>query len=204
MEPFGCEGDIAEELDYMLQIYTGPGKGKTTAAIGLAVRALGAGMKVYMMQFMKSLAYSEQKILRGFAPQLKLVTTGKPFFIAEEGVLSEEEKDAWGKDVVIFPQGRPPADYAALLCEGLRQAICESEGFEVIILDEINVALHFGLLQREELEPWLSSKSQRAEIICTGRKAPEWMLAQADLITEMKEVRHYYARGIEARRGIEN
>ena len=74
----------------MLQVYTGAGKGKTTAAIGLLVRAVGAGMRVYMMQFMKGLAYSEQDVLRGFAPQVVLSTTGKPFFVAKEGMLTEE------------------------------------------------------------------------------------------------------------------
>lgn len=188
----------------MLQVYTGAGKGKTTAAIGLAIRALGAGLKVYMMQFMKNLAYSEHEILLSFAPQFKLAATGKPFFIAEEGMLSEAEREAWGECVVIFPPGQPPSDYVALLQGGLQEAFRESEGFDVIILDEINVALHFGILQREELENWLARRSQKAEIICTGRKAPAWLLAQADLVTEMKEVKHYYAQGIEARRGIEN
>ena len=76
----------------MLQVYTGNGKGKTTAAIGLAIRALGAGKRVYIMQFMKSLAYSEQDILKGFAPRLCLETSGKPFFLAEEGMLTDAER----------------------------------------------------------------------------------------------------------------
>ena len=99
----------------MIEVYTGAGKGKTTAAIGLAVRALGAGLRVYVMQFMKSLAYSEQKVLQGFAPQLALYTTGKPFFIAKEGMLTAEERAAWGEDVVVFPAGKPPADYLQLM-----------------------------------------------------------------------------------------
>ena len=79
----------------MLQVYTGNGKGKTTAAVGLAIRALGAGRRVYIMQFMKGLAYSEQKVLRQFAPRLVLQTTGKPFFIAKEGMLSAEQRRQW-------------------------------------------------------------------------------------------------------------
>lgn len=75
----------------MLQVYTGNGKGKTTAAIGLAIRSLGADKKVYFCQFMKTLAYSEQAILQKFAPQLKLTTSGKPYFIAKEGMLTDEE-----------------------------------------------------------------------------------------------------------------
>ena len=78
-----------------IEVYRGDGKGKTTAAIGLAVRAVGAGKKVCFIQFMKSLAYSEQKILQGL-PGLTLITLGKPYFIAKEGMLSEEEIKAWG------------------------------------------------------------------------------------------------------------
>ncbi len=102
----------------MLQVYTGNGKGKTTAAIGLAIRALGAGRKVYIMQFMKSLAYSEQKILQGFAPELTLKTSGKPFFVAEEGTLSDELRDKLGDNVVVFPKGKPPQDYVELIKAG--------------------------------------------------------------------------------------
>ena len=77
----------------MLQVYTGTGKGKTTAAIGISMRAIGAGMRVYIMQFMKGLAYSEQQVLRDFFPRLVLKTTGKPFFIAAEGMLTPEERE---------------------------------------------------------------------------------------------------------------
>ncbi|BAL84846.1 putative cob(I)yrinic acid a,c-diamide adenosyltransferase (plasmid) [Selenomonas ruminantium subsp. lactilytica TAM6421] len=105
----------------MLQVYTGNGKGKTTAAIGLAIRALGAGKKVYVMQFMKSLCYSEQKVLQGFAPVLTLRTSGKPFFIAEEGTLSKELQDKYGDTVVIFPKGKPPQDYIELINTGFAE-----------------------------------------------------------------------------------
>ena len=190
----------------MLQVYTGNGKGKTTAAIGLAIRALGAGKKVFLMQFMKSLAYSEQKILGGFAPRLLLETTGKPFFIAEEGMLTEEERQAWGEDVVVFPKGKPPLDYVTLMEEGLHRVrkMAEEGGFDVIILDEVNVALFFGLLSREGMEELLEKISPDAEVICTGRNAPDWLIERADLVTEMCEVRHYYQKGIPARKGIEN
>ncbi len=190
----------------MLQIYTGNGKGKTTAAIGLAVRALGAGMQVYIMQFMKSLAYSEQKILQGFAPQLLLRTTGKPFFIAEEGMLSPEERERWGSEVVIFPKGRPPADYVASLEKGFLTAEKEilSGRYSLAVLDELNVALFFGLIGRTQTESMLDRLPEETELVITGRNAPDWLLDRADLITEMKEIRHYYSKGIEARLGIEN
>lgn len=188
----------------MLQVYTGNGKGKTTAAIGLAIRALGAGKKVYIMQFMKSLAYSEQKILAGLQ-NLCLETTGKPFFIAEEGMLSKAELDSWGSDVEVFPKGKPPKEYVQILQEGLLKAKADFArgSYDILILDEINVALFFGLIDKDLVEGLLQ-KSGSAEIICTGRNAPDWLLEKADLVTEMKEIKHYYTRGIEARKGIEN
>lgn len=189
----------------MLQIYTGNGKGKTTAAVGLAIRALGAGKKIYIMQFMKSLAYSEQKVLQALAPEIVLKTTGKPFFIAEAGMLTPAEEAAWGSEVVVFPPGNPPADYVTLLQAGLAEASrAAAQGkYDLLILDEVNVALFFGLLTRSGLEDFLQSAGA-AEVVCTGRNAPAWLLARADLVTEMQEVKHYYAQGVEARKGIEN
>lgn len=190
----------------MIEVYTGAGKGKTTAAIGLAVRALGAGLRVYFMQFMKSLAYSEQKILQGFAPALELHTTGKPFFIAKEGMLTEEERVAWGDEVVVFPAGKPPADYLRLIQEGFAQAAAAARSgkWDVVILDEINVALFFELVSRAAVEELLAAMPPERELVFTGRNAPAWLLECADLITEMKEVRHYYAKGVKARKGFEN
>ena len=190
----------------MLQVYTGNGKGKTTAAVGLAIRALGAGRRVYIMQFMKGLAYSEQKVLRQFAPRLVLQTTGKPFFIAKEGMLSAEQRRQWGEDVVVFPEGRPPEDYRKLLQDGFAEAseAILSGSYGLAVLDELNVALFFGLLERGRVEALLDRIPEMTELVLTGRNAPDWLLARADLITEMKDVRHYYTRGVEARRGIEN
>ena len=190
----------------MLQIYTGNGKGKTTAAIGLSIRALGAGKKVYIMQFMKGLAYSEQDVLRKFSPQLCLVTTGKPFFVAQEGMLTPEEQAAWGDEVVVFPKGNPPADYVALLGAGFAEAVREaiSGAYDVVILDELNVGLFFGLIDRTAVERLLDAIPSEVELVMTGRGAPDWLIERADLVTEMKEVRHYYAKGVAARRGIEN
>lgn len=190
----------------MLQVYTGGGKGKTTAAIGLAIRMLGTGRRVYVMQFMKSLAYSEQKVLKDFAPRLVLKTTGKPFFIAAEGMLSEEEKKAWGDEVVIFPPGEPPADYVAMVEAGLKEAqeAVAKEKFGLVILDELNVSLFFGLAKRERVEEFIDSLPEDTELVITGRNAPDWLVERADLVTEMKEIKHYYTKGVEARRGIEN
>ncbi|MGL5270237.1 MAG: cob(I)yrinic acid a,c-diamide adenosyltransferase [Selenomonadaceae bacterium] len=188
----------------MLQVYTGNGKGKTTAAIGLSIRALGAGKRVYIMQFMKGKAYSEQKILQGFSPQLCLEMTGKPFFIAETGMLTKAELAVWGEDVVVFPKGEPPAEYVQMLERGLETAAEKAaSGYDLVIFDEVNVALFFGLLSRKQLEAVLD-RLAAAEVVCTGRNAPDWLLDRADLVTEMHEVKHYYNQGICARQGIEN
>ena len=190
----------------MLQIYTGNGKGKTTAAIGLAIRSLGAGHRVYIMQFMKSLAYSEQKVMKGFYRQLELHTTGKPCFIAPEGMLSQEQLAEWGDKVVVFQKGKPPADYVALIESGFQEAVqaALSGRYELVILDELNMALYFGLLKREAVEDFLAKLPQTVELVLTGRCAPDWLIERADLVTEMQEVKHYYQKGIEARLGIEN
>lgn len=191
----------------MLQVYTGSGKGKTTAALGLALRALGAGQHVYIMQFMKSLAYSEQKILAQL-PGLELHTSGKPFFIAPEGTLDERSRRELGDDIVVFPPGEPPADYVALIARGLAAA-CDaiaSGRYELVILDELNVALHFGLVAaaavRAAVAPSIGSET--LELVTTGRAAPAWLIEAADLVTDMQEVKHYYARGVAARKGVED
>ena len=190
----------------MIQVYTGTGKGKTTAAIGLAIRAIGAGLRVYIMQFMKSLAYSEQGVLRAMSPKITLKTTGKPFFIAEEGMLTDEERAAWGDDVVSFPKGKPPADYVKMIEGGFDEAAKAvlSGDYQLVILDEINVALFFGLISRECVESFIDMLPPSVELVMTGRNAPDWLIERADLVTDMHEVKHYYERGIEARKGIEN
>lgn len=176
----------------MLQVYTGNGKGKTTAAIGLAMRALGAGVRVFLMQFMKSLAYSEQPLLRTL-PNLALATTGKPCFLAFEGTLTAEQIRALGDDVLVFPKGQPPADYCAIIAEGLRTAgeAMRRDRCGLLILDELTTALYFGLLDRATLENFLDAAPPDTELVITGRYAPQWLIDRADLVTEMTEVKHY-------------
>ena len=189
-----------------VQVYTGDGKGKTTAAIGLAVRAIGAGKKVLFLQFMKSKIYSEHKILENLSENLILETTGKPFFIAEAGMLSEEQLAKWGEEVVVFPQGKPPKDYIALMKTGVERArvAVVSGTYDVVILDEINVAMFFGVVATKDVLAIIKGKNPSTELILTGRNAPQEILACADLVTEMKEIKHYYKQGVEARLGIEN
>ena len=105
-----------------VQVYTGEGKGKTTAAIGLAIRAIGAGKKVLFLQFMKSKVYSEHTILPTLT-NLTLETVGKPFFIIKEGMKSKDELAKWGDEVVVFESGNPPKDYVALIEKGYERAL---------------------------------------------------------------------------------
>lgn len=189
-----------------IQVYTGNGKGKTTAAMGLALRALGAGKKVLFLQFMKTETYSEHKILRGLAPDLTLKTLGKPFFVVKEGALSAEELAKWRQKAVIFPPGQPPQEYVDLLAAGMalaREAVTGNE-YQVVILDELVVALHFGLVSWEAVESLLRAKAPAVELVLTGRGAGEELINLADLVTEMREVKHYYRQGVQARRGIED
>ncbi len=189
-----------------VQVYTGNGKGKTTAAIGLALRALGAGKKVLFLQFMKTATYSEHKILPTISPNLTLKTLGKPFFVVKEGSMPEAELAKWRKQAVIFPPGQPPQEYVDLMGEGLalaRKAVSSGE-YQVVILDELVVALHFGLVTWQAVKSLIEAKAPDVELVLTGRGATEELIELADLVTEMREIKHYYTQGVIARKGIEN
>ena len=187
-----------------IQVYTGDGKGKTTAAIGLAVRAAGAGKKICIIQFMKSLAYSEQKILQTL-PGVTLITCGKPYFIAKEGMFSEEQLRRWGDAVTVYPAGHPPQEYRDLILHGIEEAVKAVSGdYDVVILDEYNMACWYDLATDDDTRRILSARRPEVELIFTGRNAPQLLLDAADLITEMKKVRHDYDRGVQARKGVED
>ena len=165
------------------QVYTGNGKGKTTAALGLIMRAAGAGFKIYLGQFIKSLEYHEVRILRDLP-----------------GVTVE----LYGEEGCIV--GRRP-DESDIRCvrEGLARAneILRSGEYDLVVLDEIFIASHFGLVTDEELLALMDTRPENTELVMTGRYAPEAVLDHADLVTEMKEIRHYYEKGVLAREGIE-
>ncbi len=166
-----------------LHVYTGNGKGKTTAAIGLAIRALGAGFKVFLGQFLKSGEYSEIKTLHKFEPNIQIRQFGKGCFI----------------------RGRPSSqDY-----RGARKGwnICldalYSKEFDLLIFDELNLAIYFQLLDKAEVIRVLKNRPSQVEVVVTGRYAPEELIDVADLVTEMREIKHYYKKGVVARIGIE-
>lgn len=188
-----------------VQVYTGDGKGKTTAAVGLAIRSIGAGHKVCIIQFMKSLAYSEQKILRSL-PGITLITTGKPYFLVKEGMLSEEELKQWGSSVQVYQEGRPPKEYRDMTLSGIEKAIEALSGgeYQLVILDEYNMARWYDLATEEDTKRIFAARRPEVELVITGRKAPQDVLDGADLITEMKKIRHYYDKGVQGRLGIED
>ena len=180
-----------------VQVYTGEGKGKTTAAIGLAIRAIGAGKKVLFLQFMKSKVYSEHTILPTLQ-NLTLETVGKPFFIIKLA--------KWGDEVVVFESGNPPKDYVALIEKGYERALAaiSSGEYDLVVLDEYNMALFFELITWDKTKALLDARHPETELVFTGRGAPQELIDEADLVTEMKEVKHYYLQGVMARKGIEN
>jgi cob(I)alamin adenosyltransferase len=164
----------------LIQVYTGNGKGKTTAALGLALRAAGAGLKVYIAQFIKGRPYSELKALKKFR-NIKVEQCGRSCFIRRKPVQT---------DIACAKNG-----FAKIKKIAYR--------YNVIILDEVNIALHLRLLELKEVVCFLKALPKKTEIILTGRFAPPEIMKLADLVSEIKEVKHYFKRSIPARRGIE-
>ena len=166
-----------------IQIYTGNGKGKTTAALGLSLRAVGAGKKVFFAQFVKGQIYSEIKVLRQFIPSVEVRQYGLNCFI--RNAPTQADIDAARK--------------------GLKEVsdIILSGKYDIIVLDEANIAIFYGLFSAAELIEVLKQKPNETEIIITGRYAMPELIEIADLVTEMQEVKHYYSKGVEARTGIE-
>ena len=166
-----------------VQVYTGDGKGKTTAALGLALRAVGAGMKVFIGQFVKGMEYSELKSLARLAPELVVKQYGRERFVHNK----PQKED--------FSAGR--AGYEEV------KKIIQSAQYDVVILDEANIAVYFQILSVEDMLALIDEKPDSVELVFTGRKADPRLLEKADLVTEMKEIKHYYSKGITAREGIE-
>ncbi|WP_297505331.1 cob(I)yrinic acid a,c-diamide adenosyltransferase [Thermococcus sp.] len=166
----------------LVHIYTGNGKGKTTAALGLAVRMLGSGGRVIVLQFMKAPdVYGEQKKIRECGAVIE--SFGLPKFV----------------------HGKPEPDDIAAAKKALQRAkeVVSSGEWDLVILDEICVALGFGMLDVDEVKGLIKSKAPHTELVLTGRYCPEELFELADYVTEMREVKHPYRRGILARRGVE-
>ncbi len=165
-----------------IHIYTGNGKGKTTAAFGLALRAACAGKKVYIGQFVKDMQYSETAVV-GILPKIEIEQLGRGCFIS---------KDPEQADI----------DAAA---QALKTCIekLNSGMYELVILDEIFIALHYGLIQTDQVLEALNNRPEQVEVVLTGRYAPDALIERADLVTEMKEIKHYYSQGVLSRKGID-
>lgn len=166
-----------------LQVYTGNGKGKSTAAFGLALRAAGAGMSVYIAQFVKGRNYSEITAVRQHVPQITIRQFGRGCFIVEKPT---------GEDVAAAREG------LAVMSE-----VLTSGEYDLVILDEATIAIYYDLFIVSELIDLLKRRAPGCEVVVTGRYAPKELIELADLVTEMREVKHYYRQGIEAREGIE-
>lgn len=169
----------------LVQIYTGEGKGKTTAALGLAMRALGRGFKVFMLQFLKGEDTGELHTGRLFGDKFVIQQTGLKGFIHRGKV-----------DPADVHQAREALKTA--------QEILSKGDYDLVILDEINVALYFELISPHEVVQALQARAPHVEVVLTGRYAPPELIEIADLVTEMKNIKHYYHAGVPARTGIES
>ena len=168
----------------LLMVYSGSGKGKTTAALGLALRAVGHGKKVLMIQFMKGdETYGEvtaAKHLPGFA----IVQKGLPMFV------DRDEPD-------------PASLVLAAEAIGLAREAVSSDNYDLVILDELNVALDFGLVTLEQVMELLDGRRADLDLVLTGRRAHTEVVKRADMVSEVLEIKHHYHKGIGARKGIE-
>jgi len=168
-----------------IQVYTGNGKGKTTASLGLSLRAAGHGLKTVIIQFMKGwIDYGELRGVEMLAPHVEIHQAGRDTFVNRKA---------------------PDPEDIRLAREGwaLARAVIEKRQADIVVLDEINCAVDFGLLPVEEVLSVLRQKPDGMEIVMTGRGASPEILELADLVTEMREVKHYYAKGVDARVGVE-
>jgi cob(I)alamin adenosyltransferase len=168
----------------MVQVYTGNGKGKTSAAFGLALRAIGRGLKVYIIQFIKGGFDYGELYITDKLPNLKLKAFGRGKFVTE----------------------KPPSEVDVKFAEEalkLAEETVESGEYDIVILDEVNVALNLKLIKTERVVELIKKKPKHVELILTGRYAPNEIIEAADLVTEMREIKHPYNKGFQARKGIE-
>ncbi len=166
-----------------IQVYTGDGKGKTTAALGLAMRAYGAGLNVYIAQFVKGMKYSELETLKVLSKHITVKQYGRGCFI----------------------KGDPTEEDIRAARAGMKEVreIMLSGKYQMLILDEANIATHYKLITVDDLLKLIAEKPEEMEMIITGRNADQRIIEASDLATEMKEVKHYYNAGVMAREGIE-
>jgi cob(I)alamin adenosyltransferase len=168
-----------------IHVYTGNGKGKTTAALGLAFRAAGHGFKTYVAQFLKGQPTGEVEAAEKLAPLIRVERFGREGFITVKNGPEDE-------DVTRARAGLERALAAMLTGE-----------YRIVVLDEVNTAVHFKILPEKDVLAFLDRRPAGVEVVLTGRYAPESFIARADLVTEMMNIKHYFDRGVKAREGIE-
>lgn len=166
-----------------IEVYTGNGKGKTTAALGLSVRAVCSGKKVFFGQFVKGMKYSELDAVK-FLPNFTMEQFGRNCFIYDKPTKA---------DIEAAKQG----------LKKMGQILSGGE-YDVVVMDEINIALFYELFSVNEVLDIIDKRDPHVEVILTGRYAPKEIIDKADLVTEMKEIKHYYTQGVMARKGIES
>jgi cob(I)alamin adenosyltransferase len=166
-----------------IHLYTGPGKGKTTASLGLGLRAAGAGFKVHMIQFMKGRRYSEIDALENL-PNFTISQHGRDEFVSKE---------------------KPEQIDIDLAQEGFSQAkdIIKNGKYDMVILDEINVAVDYNLIALDDVLKLIEEKPEKLELVLTGRNAHPELVKIADVVTEMLEIKHPYQKGAMARKGVD-
>lgn len=167
-----------------VQVYTGNGKGKTTASLGLALRAVGRGLKVCVFQFIKGGGrYGEHLAAEKLAPLLTIIQTGRPGWVNTKDITADRQ----------------------VAQEGLAKAreLLTSGEFDLFVCDEINGAVGFGLIDVEQVLELIGLRPAKTELVLTGRNADQRVIEAADLVTEMREIKHYYKAGVPARTGIE-
>lgn len=170
----------------LIQVYTGDGKGKTTAALGLALRAIGHGLKVKMIQFMKGgIEYGELEAAKTLGRLFDIIPMGRPDFVDKQN--PEPIDIEWAKKGI------------ALAGKIIKKAECN-----ILILDEILVAIDYKLIPFDDVLALMDSKPPDMELVLTGRCATPEIIAKADLVTEMLEIKHYYRSGILSRRGFDH
>ncbi|AMW33264.1 cob(I)yrinic acid a,c-diamide adenosyltransferase [Fervidobacterium islandicum] len=165
-----------------IHVYTGNGKGKTTAAFGLALRAVCAGKKVYIGQFIKGMKYSELDA-PNYLPNLVIEQYGRNCFIRNKPT---------DEDIKLAKAG----------LEKMKNVISSGE-YNLVVMDEVNVAIYYRLFSVDEVLEILKTKPEHIDVVLTGRYAPQELIEVADLVTEMREIKHYYQQGVLAREGIE-
>jgi cob(I)alamin adenosyltransferase len=173
--------------DGMVIVYTGNGKGKTTASLGVALRAIGHGLRVCMIQFIKGeWHYGELDSIKRLEPDFELIAAGKGFI----GIIDDDH---------AFEEHVRAANTALSIVD---QKISLGT-FDIVILDEINYAINLGLLKLEDVIKVVQNRPKNVSLILTGNHANEQIISLADLVTEMKEIKHPYKKGIKAKKGID-